>query len=232
MKIILLFPTIAEIPASFYPEKKLCSDQVYPVCGAPTASFICTGPSSRIANAFHTLDPKAYDLAIVVGYSGALQQNLKVGDIVLCNQVLAENKTALQAETQLVDRVFHALSLQDLSIWIGSSYTSTKVVSHKADKQHLQSTGALVVEMENYWAMQAAQEIHLPCISVRIVLDPLDYHLPDLSCTLLPNGQISYPKTLLHLMAHPKDWISVFQILKMTRQIAPTWSRVCTAIAQ
>ncbi|MCO5171497.1 MAG: hypothetical protein M9894_34785 [Planctomycetes bacterium] len=133
------------------------------------------------------------------GVAGALAATLRAGDVVVCERLVR-------------DGAGEALACPPggpLGDWLvghprAAAVTVERVVSTAAEKRALfERTGAAVVEMESYWAAQAALAQDLPAACLRVVCDAYDESLPDLTSALDPVGRPRTLRLLRQLVANP-----------------------------
>lgn len=141
-----------------------------------------------------------------LGVAGGLAPALRAGDVVVCDRVLLDGVGGLEGdalacppEGPLTDWLARIVAAAR-----GAAVTVEHVVPSAAAKRALfERTGALVVEMESYWAARAARAAGLPIACLRAVIDRQDESLPDLTSAL---DQVGRPRTLRllrHLVAQP-----------------------------
>jgi nucleoside phosphorylase len=134
---------------------------------------------------------KSSSLVISAGICGALVPYLKTGDVVLSTEVFySEEKNpdsmfegaepGLQTlETVTGNRVYNELQKElrneGFSINAGPTVTLGFALPDKKRKKMISRiTGALSVDMEDFYRLSAARELGIPFLSVRAVFDELD----------------------------------------------------------
>jgi adenosylhomocysteine nucleosidase len=126
-------------------------------------------------------------LVVVAGFAGALDSELKLGDIVIASEVIeAEDqvwRTALPAE--LGDET------------CGRLLTSRTLIATRAHKQRLnRSTGAIAVDMESAAIAEACQAERVPCAVVRVISDSVEQELSPELVRIMGDGRVSLWKVL------------------------------------
>lgn len=114
-----------------------------------------------------------YDLIISTGLAGALDSNLKIGEIVVARAVCAVGeKSAIESD----------YALRELAVAAGARavdafLTSESIVATAVDKEELSLSGS-VVEMETSSVLKAAAKRQVPAVAVRAISDAANEDLP------------------------------------------------------
>ena len=144
---------------------------------------------------------------ISAGFCGALVPDLKSGDIVVSTEVmLAEagfldrlfkgaGRPASSGEQPTAELLYGSLSDSfqnadvnkisgqfqnaDFKIHAGRTVTASRAIRNYKEKVCLgRAAGAVSVDMEDYYRMETAKRIGVPCVSVRAVLDEVHDDIP------------------------------------------------------
>lgn len=140
-----------------------------------------------------------------VGFCGALSPNLTLGEAVVATTVIYEKRSeeAVLPDAPLNDRIFSLCESHGIRAAKGGVLTVDKVVSTPHEKAFLGTKfGVVAVDMESYGL--AAAVISAPFAVVRIVLDPMDMHLPDFECLVDEGGSSSVPRVIASAVRYPK----------------------------
>jgi hopanoid-associated phosphorylase len=137
---------------------------------------------------------------ISIGLAGALSPHLKVGDVVIAEQVM----TGLEAwdcheawRVRLMSRLPHAIPGQLFGSDLIIDKADTKSALHVA-------TGALAVDMESQVAARFAQARGLPLAGLRVISDDAAHALPPAALVAMkPDGGIAIGRVLGSLLRHP-----------------------------
>mgnify|MGYP001598367050 FL=1 len=137
---------------------------------------------------------------ISIGLAGALAADLKVGDVVLADQVItgAENWDCHAGwVNRLVSRLPDARR--------GTLFGSDVIIDQAETKSALNSaTGALAVDMESQVAARFAQLRNLPFAVLRVISDDATHVLPPAALAAMrPDGGISIGRVLWSLVKKP-----------------------------
>jgi len=145
--------------------------------------LIANGPGPRLVDHALQTKPEA-DRIVSIGFCGALDPTLRIGDIVISGEVPKElGASFVQGDVLSVDRV---------------AITA-------AEKGELRaSTQAAVVEMESAAVARKAREWEIPFGCVRVVSDVADENLPlDFNRYRDADGRFSRTRIALAAMGHP-----------------------------
>jgi adenosylhomocysteine nucleosidase len=166
-------------------------EETVAVCGG-----IGAGPARRAAEAALAL----YSPAIVysVGFAGALEENLKVGDIVLpCRVVDAADCSSV--ETGIGDGVlvtYHSVATPEQKVQLGSSF------------------GAIAVDMEAAAVARAAEARGVRFRAVKAISDSSDSRLPAMDNFIEPGGQFQTGAFALHTLVRPWMYAGVARLAR------------------
>jgi adenosylhomocysteine nucleosidase len=120
-----------------------------------------------------------------VGFSGALQPELKIGDIVVANSVVGPAGEALTLDLSMQADPGHG--------WhVGRIATVDHIVRSVAEKRALgERTGALAVDMESLTVAEVAREMRMRFMAVRVISDDATTDLPpEVLAILGPTGSV------------------------------------------
>lgn len=137
---------------------------------------------------------------ISIGLAGALSPHLKVGDVVIADQVLTGAETWDCQETwrvRLMSRLPHAFQ--------GQLFGSDVIIENPKTKAGLyDTTGALAVDMESQVAARFAAVRNLPLAGLRVISDDASHVLPPAALVAMkPDGGIALGRVLGSLLKKP-----------------------------
>jgi len=166
-----------------------------------------------------------YPVAAVVsiGFSGALEEGLEVGDLVLASQLSATGAVPCATEMVasriggdeilpplyrpdpgLLQAAAEALGAAGLHAVQGSTVTMPDIATTPAGRQRLAAqTGAVAVDMESYWVARAAAERGLPFLALRAISDTQEDRLLPFDQMANAYGEPSLARLAAHLLRHP-----------------------------
>ena len=134
-------------------------------------TIVHTGVGDSPAGRARLRDALAGDrprLVISSGYAGGLHPGLRVGDLVLGENVSGPAPLAA-ARRLLVGETLH----------VGALLTQTAAAETAADKAALHAaTGALAVDMETSWIANACTDAGIPLLSLRVISDTAAQSFP------------------------------------------------------
>lgn len=145
---------------------------------------IANGAGADRAFAAALVAPKPSALCSV-GFCGALDESLRLADVVIATQVR-------NGEDVWVTAGFHSPEARK-----GAVASIDHIAQTAAEKRNLRATGASIVEMEAAGVARAAEDLGLPFFCVRAVSDLANEDFAnDFNAALKPDGRFS----LLHLI--------------------------------
>jgi nucleoside phosphorylase len=168
--------------------------------GSNEVTVLLTGIGGENADkAMQTLPIEIHDVCISTGLAGALQANLKPGDVVVARTAeTLDQKLRIESDSALVDFAV-ACGARAVNI----SLTSEKIVATADEKQELSRSGS-IVEMESSHVLTAAEKHHVPAVAVRAISDAADEDLPvDFGRIMDSRGHLKYGGLLKEVGLHP-----------------------------
>ncbi len=142
------------------------------------------------------------------GFCGALDESLRVGDIVVANQVRDETR---EYET-LVPGTTKAFRP-------GAVVSIPRIAQTAAEKRNLRATGASIVEMEAAGAARAAEDLGLPFYCIRAVSDLAGEDFEnDFNAALTPDGRFSTLRLIAGALESPRKRFG--ELLRLQRRTA------------
>jgi adenosylhomocysteine nucleosidase len=137
---------------------------------------------------------------ISIGLGGGLSPLLKVGEVVIGDQVIAGSDSFRCDERWRV-----ALAAKLPQAHQGPVAASEVILENRDDKAALYAkTGALAVDMESAVAARFAQARHLPFAALRVISDDAGHVLPPAALVAMkPDGGIALGRVLGSLLRHP-----------------------------
>jgi nucleoside phosphorylase len=135
-----------------------------------------------------------FDCLISAGFAGALDNDLKIGDL-----LLAENFSTVHLSEALA-------SLSDLHIHIANLLTVPALIDSPEERNKLALTsGAVAADMETEFIARACAACGIPLLSLRVISDTPHNRLPAPANVLfdIERQQTRMLKLATHLLAHP-----------------------------
>ncbi|MEH2172670.1 5'-methylthioadenosine/S-adenosylhomocysteine nucleosidase family protein [Nostoc sp.] len=162
--ITISIPTIVAIPVGMKPLLKYLQQ----------AQFLT--PKSRV---------------LVMGICGSLSDRYTVGDIVLYQDCIYQEKQQ-ECDRTFTAQLHSALSTQHSALNLVNSLTSDRVIWSAAEKRHLGKTlAADVVDMEGFTALEFFNAAEVSVAMLRIVSDDCQHNIPDLTPAINSDGSLN-----------------------------------------
>jgi adenosylhomocysteine nucleosidase len=162
-----------------------------------------------------------------LGFCGALDASLRVGDLVLCSPISALSvlPTTPLHPVPLEGEVTCDPSLVEQALGVfpapatGGCLTLPGVASDPALKEWLSSTyHHTVVDMESFWLGRQAEEAGVPFLAVRSVSDSRGESLPPLDDVVDDLGHVNLPAMSRYLLGHPQGIAEFARLARQARQ--------------
>jgi nucleoside phosphorylase len=135
-----------------------------------------------------------FDCLISAGFAGALDNDLKIGDL-----LLAENFSTVHLSEARA-------SLSDLHIHIANLLTVPALIDSPEERNKLAlKSGAVAADMETEFIARACAACGIPLLSLRVISDTPHNRLPAPANVLfdIERQQTRMLKLATHLLAHP-----------------------------
>jgi adenosylhomocysteine nucleosidase len=150
-----------------------------------------------------------------IGFCGALDEKLKIGDVFVAVEVLDHTGADLRKyETLIPDMGTDAAG----TMASGAAVSVGRVAQTAAEKRNLRVMGASIVEMEAAGVARAAEDLGLPFYCIRAVSDLAGEDFEnDFNAALAPNGQFSTLRLVKGALANPgKRFAELFRLQQRT----------------
>ncbi len=143
---------------------------------------------------------------ISIGYAGALDPALKVGELVVADQVVYyETMKNYSLDKELLSMMPEARR--------GTLLTVDSLAAKPQEKKALREKySAVAVDMETSALAEKAQARNIPFISVRAITDTADQELIDCSYLVEEDGEVSKLKAGWHVLTHPGDMKGMIEL--------------------
>jgi nucleoside phosphorylase len=145
------------------------------------------------------LSCEGHDVVISTGLAGALDANLKLGEIVAARAArVVGGKTRIESDFALLELAV-AAGARAVDVFL----TSETIVTTASGKEELSPSGS-VVEMETSYVLEAAATRQVPAAAVRAISDTSDEDLPvDFERIADSRGRVKVGGLLKELAMHP-----------------------------
>ncbi|NIV40603.1 MAG: hypothetical protein GWN58_67765, partial [Anaerolineae bacterium] len=177
-----------------------------------------------------------------IGFSGALERQLKVGDLVLASELMGIRgsngdeiePTIYRADQKLLRTAEEALRTTSLRVVSGPTVTAPSIIATPAGKEGMgRQTGAVAVDMESYWVARAISSRGLPFLAIRAISDTQGESLPPFHHILDEEGNPRVCRLAAHLLRKPGSLVALGRLARNARQArrALTTGVGCTVAA-
>jgi adenosylhomocysteine nucleosidase len=162
-------------------------------------------------------------LLISVGFSGALQPEQHVGDLVLATEIVdAQGNTW---------PTFCPKALANRNIPAGRVLTMPEMVGDPREKQRLgQQYQTVAVDMESAIAARLCAQHNVPFACLRVISDDWETALSPQLMELLRQGRVSVPRLAATVLRHPKLISELWRLAAQTRLAARQLSEPLAAV--
>ena len=153
--------------------------------------------------AIAALQPRAY---LSAGYSGALNEDLKAGQLVIGESAFSAAHAGNAVYRSDVSLLKAALeSCGDCASGGLVTVPRTLVTDEEKRRTALSPGPSLAADMESAGCARAAHEDGVPFIAIREITDTFDEDMPVDFNPYTKDGGLSYPRLILHVLTHP--WV-------------------------
>jgi adenosylhomocysteine nucleosidase len=165
------------------------------------------------------LQDHQFDCLISAGFAGALDNDLKIGDLLLAGNFSTVHLSEMRA------------SLSDLPIHVANLLTVPALIDSPEERNKLALTsGAVAADMETEFIARACAACGIPLLSLRVISDTPHNRLPAPANVLfdIERQQTRMLKLATHLLAHPSR---VPRLVHFARRIARARRILADALA-
>ena len=161
------------------------------------------GPGALAAQALR--DKRNVEGIVSTGFCGALDESLRVGDVVVALGVRDET---VRDESSIRTRTYETLvpGVGNVEAVLSGAIVSIHHIARTAaEKRNLRATGASIVDMEAAGVARAAEDLGLPFYCIRAVSDLAGEDFEnDFDAALGPDGRFSIMRLLRGAVASPR----------------------------
>jgi len=166
-----------------------------------------------------------------IGISGGLDPALKPGDLVIGENVIADDAVIYASDRQLLAAIISAHSGKSRDERekhrFVSLFGADEIVSSVAAKKKLRETrAAIAVDMESHGAAKAAAGANVPFLAIRAIADPANRALPRAALhAVAADGSTRVAATLFAAMREPKQFPMLIRLGRDSRVALKTLRR-------
>jgi adenosylhomocysteine nucleosidase len=156
---------------------------------------------------------------VSIGYAGAVQPELNVGDLVIADTIIKEKKKGEYfPDSDWLNRAKDVACPEGFKAVVGGLLTVDNVIHDSLSKKELgENYSVQAVEMETSAIAKVAEEKNVPILSLRVISDRLDQELLDSSSFLGSDGEISTIKAGWYVLTHPGSIKSALSLRSQTQ---------------
>jgi len=161
---------------------------------------------------------------ISIGYAGGTHADLKTGDLLIADKILAASKDGnppveIPITSTLAEKLANLQKSDKFALFTGCLLTVGEVVHRPEDKKALGvKYGAMALDMETSVLAQIAAAKEVPFLSIRAISDTVDEELVDVSSFVEPDGEISKLKAGWYVLTHPGSLRKFINLKDIARQ--------------
>jgi len=185
--------------------------------------LVQTGVGKRRAERATELVLERYPITTMVslGFGGALTEEAKVGDVILCSTIHEEGggESPCHSSADLVSLAAQTVANTEMRLLQGDSVTVARPVAETAAKQALgKAFSAKVVDMESYWIGRIASSKQVPFLAVRSISDSMADSLFPLDRFLDSNGIWQWKRAVRYFLFRPHQLVKLGGLYRNARK--------------
>ncbi len=171
---------------------------------------------------------------ISIGYAGAVQPELNVGDMVIADTIIEEkDEGEYSPDSDWFNRAKDISCSEGFIAVVGGLLTVDNVIHDSLSKKELgENYSVQAVEMETSAIAKVAEEKEVPLLSLRVISDRLDQELLDSSSFLGSDGEISTLKAGWYVLTHPSSIKSALSLRTQTQIATQAMTRFLSDLLQ
>lgn len=195
------------------------------VLGERTAIWLCGMGNEAARKAAEGLKASGASALVSFGFAGALDSNLRPGDLVLPDTI--HGRQSLPVDPGWRSRLRKCLPAS-LNVLSGVLATSDIVLcSANAKREFGRATGACAVDMESGPVAEAAAVARIPFLAVRVISDAVEFSPPPVLLNVIrPDGGADLSRLLPLLLRGAVTPSTLLRLAKESRVACATLSSV------
>jgi 5'-methylthioadenosine/S-adenosylhomocysteine nucleosidase len=173
------------------------------------------------------LDNYPVTTLITMGFGGALNDDLKGGDVVLCSCLHCANSNSIETkpkagafctDERTVSLAAQAMECAAVEFSLGVGVTVPQMVLEPEDKQRLGNTfDADIVDMESYWIAKIAMERRIPFLVIRSVSDTRQERLLPFDQLMTAEGRVQWGSAAVYFVRNARRLSEVPRLYRNVR---------------
>lgn len=178
------------------------------------------GREAMRATMTHLLSSHRPEVIVHTGYCGAASPALAPGDLIIAEGIVDSfNQKRVACDGDLVTKAKRILRERSMRGSAGDIVTVKGIAASPHDKAYLATQHSSIgVDMESSELAAACEDAGIPFVVVRAVLDPLDYHIPDLADAIDDDGSTDGFALAEHLVKRPADFLKLPKLQYLASQ--------------
>lgn len=166
---------------------------------------------------------------ISTGFAAGVDYKLKVGDLILANQLSTSSKkeAIIPVDSMLFEQTQAILDKVKIDYWVGEIKTCHRVAG-KEVKMGFINQKPIGLDMESYWVAKVAEANCIPYLICRVVVDRADDNLP----FLVRERREDHPYLAVfpRLLSHPWELVSYLRLAMASRKAANGICQLVTSL--
>ncbi len=193
--------------------------RVFP-CGDTGAVVVSGIGTKNTEHAITALLEHGATVLVSWGIAGALVGNVRPGDIVLAEAVIAPGGARYPCTKDWCERIATRLQATRIIVHRGAlAHTDTPLRTPADKARYQQLTGALAVDMESIAVARRAAAHRLPCVAVRAIVDAATDTVPEtITRHIDPFGTAKHGAILMMLLKQPRLLPTIMRLANHMRR--------------
>ena len=170
------------------------------------------------------------EMIVSAGFAAGTKPGLRSGDALICDRLIAvdgpafawsrESAPELRPDPSLLARTLAQTGADGHQYAAGGCVTAPQFVANPSMKAWLgRAFDASALDMESYWAAEAAEDARIPWIAVRAILDPVEQDVSRFVGDTLRDGQFARGlRAVRYLAASPSDAPGLIKLASQVRK--------------
>ena len=183
------------------------------------------------------------DMIICAGFAAGAKEGHDPGTVVIGDRIVTvegptftwqkSNMLEVATNRMIMDDVQDAVRTSKLGYSIGSCMTVPVLISNPAMKRWIGATyNVSTIDMESYWVAEEASRHNVPCLPVRVVLDPVEQDVSHLVGASLDDTRLKRAfRSARYLIAHPADVAGLVKLSFQVRKASGALSNFLTRLS-
>jgi len=192
----------------------MTSEESIALADPGTVSVLSGGDQATLQKNLAQIDPSTIKAVVSFGVAGALNPNLRAGNIVIADHVVTDDGTVYATDPTISAQAYAPLKKHHLNVYSGAMVGSATEHYTAQDKASLfAQTGSTAVDMESGAAAAYAKAHNLPFAVIRTISDPQQLSFPKaVKDALQPDGSIDFGAVITDLFQDPAEFGQLIEV--------------------